>query len=295
MNQFSNYSIALSLRCIGAVSGWVPQKIRLMVGSFLGFILRNISSKRYKLTIRNIQTAFPDKSEQWHINIAQASYRNLGIVLAEILAFPWLNDSKINKLISYKNIELLGQVASRNKGLILLSGHYGNWELLAYSAGLLSGISINVVVIEQHNQYADKHINQFRIRHNNRIIPTANAARRIVQKLRSGETVALLADQAADGSKDIFVEFFGRPAATYETPATLALKFGVPIIIGFAQRDKDGLYTVDLQEIVHDDLEYSKQGILELTKRHVTALEQAIRERPELWAWQHNRWKYEHR
>lgn len=295
MNQFSNYLIAFCLRCIGAVSGWGPQKIRLMLGVFLGFILRNISSKRYKLTVRNIQTAFPDKNGQWHINIARASYRNLGIVLAEILAFPWLNDSKISKLINYKNIELLEHAASRNKGLILLSGHYGNWELLAYSAGLLSGISINVVVIEQHNQYADEHINQFRTRHNNRIIPTANAARQIVQKLRSGETVALLADQAADGSKDIFIEFFSRPAATFETPAALALKFGVPIIIGFAQRNKDGLYTVELKEIVHDDLEYSKQGILELTKRHVAALEQAIRERPELWAWQHNRWKYEHR
>jgi KDO2-lipid IV(A) lauroyltransferase len=291
MKQLGNYVLALALHGVGCISSWMPQNIRLVIGRWLGFILRIASSKRYGITLNNIQSAFPEKTPEWHRAIARASYGNLGIVLSEILAFSWLDNSKIVSLIHYTNIELLQEAASRGKGIVLLSGHYGNWELLAYSAGVLSGIPINVVVTHQHNKYADEHINNFRTRYNNRIIPTANAARKIVQKLRLGEAVALLADQSADGSKDIFIEFFGRPAATYETPAAFALKFGAPIIIGFAKRNQKGIYTVELQEIIHSDLDYSKQGIVELTKRHVTALEQAIREQPELWAWQHNRWK----
>ncbi|MBI3258719.1 MAG: lysophospholipid acyltransferase family protein [Ignavibacteriae bacterium] len=291
MKQFGNYVIALCLRGIGLVCGNVSIKLRIKAGAAIGFVLRLSSKKRFRITYQNIQLAFPEKTNAWHLKTARGSYRNLGIILAEIVSFPWLNDSKIKELIHYKNIELIDKAASRGKGLILLSGHYGNWEMLAYSAGLLSGISIGIVVIHQHNPYADAHINTFRTRHNNSIIPTANAARQIVQKLRKGETVALLADQAADGAKDIFVDFFGRQAATYEAPAALALKFGSPIIIGFPKREENGTYWVELKEITHDDLEYSKDGIVELTKRHVDALEQAVRENPELWAWQHNRWK----
>lgn len=291
MKQFQNYVLALSLQGIGFICGHVSVKARMKLGAFLGVVLRIVSKKRFGITLENIQIAFPGETGEWHTKTAKASYRNLGIVLAEIVSFSWLNDTKIKKLIRYKNIELINKAASRGKGLILLSGHYGNWELLAYSAGLLSGNSIGVVITHQHNPYADTHINSFRTRYNNTIIPTANAARKIVQKLRNGETVALLADQAANGSKDVFIEFFGRPAATFEAPAALALKLGSPIIIGFSKRDENGIYSVELKEILHHDLEYSKEGIIELTKRHVAALEQAIREQPELWAWQHNRWK----
>jgi len=294
MNNLINYLLSIFLRLLGVFSGIISIQSRQKLGAVLGYILQKASVKRYTITLTNLQSAFPEKKEKWHRKIAKDSYRNLGIVLAEILAFPHLNNSKIEKLIKFKNIELLQNVSAQNKGVLLLSGHYGNWELLAYSAGLLSNIPINVVVIQQHNHYADEHITRFRTRYNNSVIPTANAARTIVKKLHNKEAVALLADQAADGTKDIFVDFFNRPAATYEAPATLALKFGVPIIVGFAKRMSNGVYLVELQEINHNDLEYSKAGIVELTKRHVKALETAICEQPELWAWQHNRWKYEH-
>lgn len=291
MKKLGNYALSLVLRGIGVISSLIPHQLLQKLGWVLGFILRVVSKKRYKITLINLQLAFPEKTTIWHQKTARDSYRNLGIVLAEILSFPHLNNSKLEKLIRFKNIELLQNAYSCNKGLLLLSGHYGNWELLAYSAGLLSNISINVVAIQQHNHYADEYITRFRTRHNNAVIPTANAAKKIVQTLLNHKAVAMLADQAADGTKDIFIEFFGRPAATYEAPAALALKFGVPIIIGFAKRNDDGIYSVELEEITLDDLEYSKDGIIELTKRHVAALERAIRDKPELWAWQHNRWK----
>ena len=104
--------------------------------------------------------------------------------------------------------------------------------------------------------------------------------------------VALLADQAASKEKDIFVNFFGRPAVTYESPAKLALKFDIPIIIGFAERQDNYKYKVHLQEIKYDDLKNEENAIELLTQRHVALLEEQIRKNPSQWAWQHNRWKY---
>ncbi len=85
----------------------------------------------------------------------------------------------------------------------------------------------------------------------------------------------------------------GRPAVTHEAPAQLALRLAAPIIIGFACRKPDGIYTVRLEEIPFDDLSNTAEGRKELTKRHVAALENIIRRYPEQWAWQHKRWKYE--
>ena len=194
-------------------------------------------------------------------------------------------------IIKFTNVELLNALNVQSNGMILLSGHFGNWELLAYCAGLLSGIPINIVVAPQHNPIANEYINEFRSRHNNRIVPMTNAARNIVHILQNNGVVAMLADQAANSSKNIFVDFFNRPASTYDAPAALALKFKFPLIIGFAVRQPTGKYLVRLEEVMYNDLEYSKAGIAELTKRHVEILEREIRKHPEQWSWQHKRWK----
>jgi len=126
----------------------------------------------------------------------------------------------------------------------------------------------------------------------NRIVPMANAARTIFDAIRKKEVIALIVDQSADWEKDIFIDFFGRPAATYEAPAKLSYKFDVPILIGFAVRQPDFTYFVDIIELDRSGLDRSDNPVEELTKRHVKILEDAIRKNPELWAWQHKRWKH---
>jgi KDO2-lipid IV(A) lauroyltransferase len=113
-----------------------------------------------------------------------------------------------------------------------------------------------------------------------------------LERLRQAEAIALLADQAATADRDVFVPFFGIPAATYEAPAALALKRNAAIFTAFAVRGADGRYTAEFHRIPHEDLSPDKDGILELTRRHVQSLEDAIRQRPDLWAWQHRRWKH---
>lgn len=203
-----------------------------------------------------------------------------------------MNPIEISNYIKYDNIELIDELLKKGKGLLLLSGHYGNWEYLAFSAGTLTGKPLNIVVKPQKNKKLDRILNTYRTKNGNKIIPMNKAAIEIVRIIKNKGMVALLADQAASKEKDIFVNFFGRPAVTYESPAKLALKFDIPIIIGFAERQDNYKYKVHLQEIKYDDLKNEENAIELLTQRHVALLEEQIRKNPSQWAWQHNRWKY---
>ncbi|GAB1430559.1 lysophospholipid acyltransferase family protein [Ignavibacteria bacterium] len=248
--------------------------------------------RRYAITVENLDKAFPEKLMSWKHSTARAAYTNLGLVFTEIAAFPKISDDEIKQSVEYENIELLREKYLENRGLILLSGHFGNWEWLAYSAGLFADIPITIVVKPQRNRRITELLNNNRRRAGNNVVQFDKAAKTIISTLKNGGAIALLADQAADAERDVFIDFFGRPAAVYEAPAALALRLNVPIIMGFAVRQSNSKYRVRLMEIPHKDLQYSPEDVAELTRRHTAALETAIREHPELWAWQHKRWKY---
>jgi KDO2-lipid IV(A) lauroyltransferase len=292
MNNIINLLLTQLIRTIGFISSKLNIKARTKLGKMLGNLIRLADGRRKGYTIDNIRHAFPEKSNEWHNQLLIKTYHNLGIVFSEIFAFHYLPDNKIKEIIQFENIELMNEVLSRGKGLIMLSGHYGNWELLAYSGGMYSGSPIMIIVKPQQNKYADVLLNKARTKGNNSVVSMYSAARTIVNTLRSGNTIALLADQSATSDRDVYVDFFGREAATFEAPASLALKFKSPILMGFSVRQANGTYIVKLHEIKHDDLDDSADGILELTRRHTRCLEEQIRERPELWVWQHRRWKH---
>lgn len=287
-----NWLTTLILRIVGVVSRNLSQRGRTALGRFLGNVIRWVSSSRYAVTLDNLSHAFPDKTVEWKRATADAAYHNLGITLAELMAFPALTEADIRSMITYKNLDLIEEAGKEGKGVILLSAHYGNWELLAFALPLFTAVPVSVIVKPQQNTYADTLLNTYRTRTGNALISMYRAARDIVRLLSEGKAIALLADQSATADKDIFVPFFGRPAATYEAPAALALRFNAPIVMGFAERQQDGSYIVDLHRIPHEDLAYDSEGITELTRRHVAMLEEAVRKRPDLWVWQHRRWKH---
>ncbi len=200
-------------------------------------------------------------------SIAYDSYRNLGITMFELMAIPSMSADELKRKIVYENIDLIAEKQKSGNGVILLSGHYGNWELLAYTAGYFTGVPVTIIVKPQRNKTADEILNSYRTSHNNKVVSMYNAARTIVSELRKGNMIALLADQSATKDKDLFVDFFGRPAATYESPAAMALRLNAPIVMGFAVRQKDGTYTVRLREIPFDDIKDREDAVSILTRK----------------------------
>ncbi|MFA7625604.1 MAG: lysophospholipid acyltransferase family protein [Candidatus Kapaibacterium sp.] len=289
IDYISHYFLML----LSAISSRLSMKSRNKLGRMLGGILQRLSKERRNVTLRNLSESLPNLSPAEHNKICRNSYDNLGITLAELLAFPSMSEADFKNYVKITNTELVEEKIKSGKGIILLSGHFGNWELMAYVAGLVLNLPITIIVKPQSNKLSDKYLNKFRTQGGNKIVPMSNAARTILQALKKNEAIALLVDQSADWQKDVFVDFFGRPAATYEAPAAIALKYGSPIITGFAHRLPDCTYLVELKELDYSDLDDSHESIIELTRRHVKVLEDNIMMNPGLWSWQHKRWKHE--
>ena len=290
--MIQQYAILILLRCTGYVSAVLSISMLQKAGALLGKILMSLSSKRVAITLENIEKAFPEKKSISKQKILKESYANLGIVLLEIASMYFLRNEQVAKRMTFRNISLIHDILKRGKGIVIISGHLTNWEFLAFTAGVHANLSFLLVAKSQKNPYIDSALTALRRRGGNTTVGMEQAARPLIQALQHNQPVALLIDQAADPKKDVRVPLFGRDAVVFEAPAALALRFHTPLVFAVPVRNADGTYSVTLTEIITDDLTSSKEDILELTKRHTTFLEQAIKEHPEQWTWQHNRWKY---
>lgn len=266
--------------------------LRTKVGRLFGKIIYTLSKKRREITRDNLRMAFPEKDAEWIENVSKKSFENLGIVFAEIFWLKSASKEQILQFAKYNDMQLFNETLNRGQGLIVLSAHFGNWELMALSGGLVFQVPFTIIVKPQSNKFLDKYINQIRTKFNNKVIDMYHSSFELIKLIKSKGNLALLADQSATSEKDIYVEFFGRKALTFDAPAQLALKFKIPILMSFAIRQSDGKYIIDYFELDHSDLTNTPEDVAELTRRHTKILEDMIRKHPDHWVWQHRRWKH---
>lgn len=180
----------------------------------------------------------------------------------------------------------------KNKGLIVLTAHFGNWEIGAVSLGIQFGVPLNIIVKSQRNTLVDNWMNFYRTKWNNKVIPLGVSIRQTYKELIDKNVIAIIADQRGP-EEGIRVQYFGRPSATYTGPAVLALKTGAPIVMGIVARQNDFTYLAVIEEIKTDDLpDDFDEKVKEITQRHTAFLEKYARIYPEQWFWMHKRWKY---
>ncbi len=289
MKRFTDSIINIIIKFLEIISSVMKFRLRGKVAGFVGSVVFIFARERKKVALKNLQLSFPDKQKIWFSRISHKAFQNIAITFFELLAQRKIRRDAVSEQIRYENLELITEAYNRGKGVILLSGHYGNWELLALSAGLFTGIPVLVVV--QKQKFWDRQITEARTRFGNSVVERGSAARKLVAALKNKGMVALLADQSPPERDGIYVDFFSRRTLTYRAPAELALKFGAAVIAGFAVREKDYTYSVVLEEVIHEGLEYNEAGIKEFTQRYSALIERKISEHPHLWAWQHKRWK----
>ncbi len=240
---------------------------------------------RRQVTLRNLALAMGDRSEGERRRIGRASLHNLLTVYLELLTLRYVSDTELRRCIHVENLELLRQIG--DEGAILLSGHFGNWELLALGAAAISEVPFAIIIKEQHD-YGQ--LSLTRTVRGNTLIPTGRAAREASGLLKRGGVIAMLADQAAS-EQDALVKMFGLPTYTFAAPARLALRYRPRVIAGYAVRQDDGTYRVRLREISHADLPDTPEAARVLSQRYTDDLEDEIRQHPEQWVWQHRKWK----
>jgi Kdo2-lipid IVA lauroyltransferase/acyltransferase len=288
MAAFSSAFVAL----FGALLRALPLPAVRGLARALGRIVFHGVPIRRDVTMDNLRRSFPGKAEAELRRIACASYVNLLTTMFELLWTPRLTPERLAREMRISDAERARGLVSDRSGIVLVSGHFGNWEWLAQSVPMLLGAPCSVVVQPLRNPRIDRRIEGYRSHFGNRMVPLGLAIRDIIAALRSGGVVAMLGDQ--HGSADsVYVPFFGRPAPTYEGPAALALRTGTRMVLAVAVRGADGACDVQWEVIPSDDLPgATEEHVLELTRRHVRALERIIAAHPGLWLWQHKRWKH---
>ncbi len=247
---------------------------------------------RKKTVIENLSFSFPEYSKKKIKDTAFRCYKSFSITLIELLAIPWINREQMTHMIECKNSDLITRRYNENKGVILLSAHFGNWEYIALSVSLQIGIPFSVVVKSQRNPYVTKWLENARTKWINKIIPSGISIRQVYKELINKNIVAMVADQRGP-REGIKLDFMGRPAYFFSGPAMLSVKTEAPLLYGIAVRQEDYAYKAEMYEISKNNLpENEEEKIIELTRRHKEYLEKFIREYPEQWFWMHKRWKY---
>ncbi len=222
--------------------------------------------------------------------ISRQSFRNIGMTFLEFARFPHMTSREAVDLVEFSNLKAYEEVAAHGKGAILVTGHFGNWELLgAAVAG--RGYPISFIVGRQGNALVDRRINGYRKAMGVDIIYRGAALREIPRALERGEFVALLADQDA-GPGGVFVDFLGTPASTPKGAAHFACRFQVPILFGATVRDAEGRHRALLSEPIWPVKGADEEEeIMRLTSEYTDRLARAIYQSPEQYFWPHRRWK----
>lgn len=270
----------------------LPLKSAQRLGYYLGSLSYYIVGGRRRIALDNLRHAFPEKSEDECKHIAKGAFRNFAISFIELLWFPNLTDEIIRRLVRVRNLEIMIEAHNQNRGMVMLAGHFGNWELIALAIAYLTKIPVTIVVQTQSNELVDAVINRHRCLFGNRVVPMGGALREIIRTIQSGGVIAIAPDQSGP-MEGVYVEFFGRLVASHQGPAVFALRSSSPMQMGFMLRQGDGTYDVILEKIPTSDIaEYNEENVRELTRRYTAYLERYIQRYPDHWLWMHRRWKH---
>jgi KDO2-lipid IV(A) lauroyltransferase len=242
--------------------------------------------------LRNLQLAFPDMPASERIHILRQEYRNLGWLLAEFCKMSGYSREFAGRFIRYEGLHNYLAARERGKGVLVLTGHLGAWELSSFYHSL-AGYPMGMVIRRLDNPLVDRMVNRIRCGHGNRVLHKDDFARGLLAAMRSGETVGILMDTNMTPPQGLFVPFFGIAACTASGLARVALKTGAAVVPGFLLwEEAERQYVLHFYpEIALADTGDAEADTADNTARFTAALEDAIRQYPTQWLWMHRRWK----
>ncbi|MDD3730523.1 MAG: lysophospholipid acyltransferase family protein, partial [Endomicrobiaceae bacterium] len=283
MRKIKHYIEYISLRTVMFFLYLMPVKAAKKIGLLIAEFAFYFVPVRKKHVIESLTIAFPSKNRKEILKIAKDVYRQFVITVVEFIFFRKMTGEEIKDMYEDSDFKLMEDSLKQGKGAVLLSGHFGNWELLAKS--FAQRYPTSVIVAQQSNPMVDKLMNETRtIKGFNTIYKDSLVFRAVSRALKRNEFVAILADQDA-GRQGVFVPFFGRLASTAKGPAAFALRCGCPIIAAFAVRKPDGKYKTVPVEIKKPEGVEEEKAIEMIMAEYSRILQKQIEEYPPYWFW----------
>jgi len=297
LDRYRLKSIALSLThdrtSASAVALSEPAHTRVPLS---GRLLYHFVPIRRGVILDNLRRVFGATVPEAEIErLAQAHYAHLWRLFLEFLWFPWVSAERKQALVRVENVDALLAAHGRGKGVLVLTGHFGNWEV-ATAAGIGSFPHargrFHFVRRALKPRWFDALVTRRFRRAGFGVLPKRGALDAIVERLGSGDLVVFPFDQHAGGRDGVQVDFFGHPARTFRSVAILALATGAPVLPASSWRDPDGRHVLRFEEPLPPiDCEDTNEAIRRNTRAYNAALERLILRRPEQWWWVHRRWK----
>jgi KDO2-lipid IV(A) lauroyltransferase len=270
----------------------LPRGVARAVGVAISGIAFGGLGRLRRVGLQNLAMAFPEKTAAEREAILRTEYRNLGYLLAEFCQMPGYTADKASGFIRYEGLENYLRARDRGKGVLVLTGHLGAWELSSFYHSLM-GMPMGVVIRRLDNPLVDAFVNRIRCLHGNRVIHKDDFARGLIASMRAGETVGILMDTNMTPPQGVFVPFFGVPACTASGMARIALKTGATVVPGFLLwEESERKYVLRFgEELTLADTGDAEADALTNTARFTAVMEEYIRRYPEQWLWMHRRWK----
>ncbi len=288
---FSHWLEYLAIR--GAVTvlrvlGW---RAASQVGAWLGRFAYWPVGIRRSVVRRHIASAFPDFSPRQISQTAIAAYESLGRTSIETAVLAGTSPERIiNMVTETVGWDLLESALAQGKGVILATGHLGNWELGgAYFAA--RGIPVGAITRRMANPLFDRYLRATRASVGVEVIHDAVAVRRVPRALGEGKLIAFLCDQDGIGLASTYVPFFGRPARTPRGPGVFALRLGTPVLFACCVRKPDGTYRIAFESVPVQTTGSREADVDAVVAAFTRQLEADVRRTPGQYFWHHRRWK----
>ena len=259
----------------------------------MGALAGRMSRRLRMVGDRNLQLAFPEMTQDARRALLARNFRQLGLQLAEFCQMSRYSAALVEReVMRYEGLDNFLQAEQRGKGVLVLTGHLGAWELSSFVHSLL-GHPMGMVIRRLDNPLVDELVNRIRCQHGNRVLHKDDFARGLLTAMGRGETVGILMDTNMTPPQGVFVPFFGVPACTASGLARVARKTGAAVVPGFLLwSEAEGRYVLHFGE----ELQLQRSAEAEADALANTALfarvtESYIRRYPDQWLWLHRRWK----
>ena len=288
---FRNNLIAGFARGLLSLGAALPERISYALADLIGSMAAAFDYRHAKVARDNLAIAFPELNDEETEELLRVFYNHLGQLLLEIARIPKLTKEIVAERFSFEGLEIVEEAISSGRGIVVATGHIGNWELMGAAASTL-GIPVNVIARDMRIASVKPVVDALRGSSGVKTIyrESSSSGKNILRALRRGEMLALLIDQdiKAEGA---FVDFFGRKAFTPTGAAILARKTGAVLAAAAVQRLSPGHHIIRVKEIEFTSADDENHVIIDATQRVTSQLEQWIRQYPEQWVWIHKRWK----
>jgi len=289
--KLRRYVLYYLARCLAFAVYIIPLPLALALADILGLAAFLVARKYARITIGNLESVFGGEKTAPEIRrIARQVFRNIAKNAVELVRFPKISKENIDGLIGMEGGRILDRELSKGNGIVIVTGHIGNWEMMAITLRIKGYAGVAVGKRIYFHKY-DEYLNSLRRHHDVNIVYRDDSPRKILKVLKSNGIVGIVADQDVDSVEGVFVNFLGRKAYTPAGPAVLAKATGASLVPVVMIRDGRRHRLIVNEPIELADTGNKEADVVANTQRWSDVLESYIRRYPDQWVWMHRRWK----